>query len=554
MGIPAQAKSLLRGNIHQSAASPELKKLFPFQVLHDLYTTESPEWGEGEKMKKYNPWLLAFLAALFFSIYTFFVGFTNSILGSHDFRQTQTAISVRALLQGGPWLAYETPVLGPPWSIPFEFPLYQWITAILVRAAEIPIEQAGRLTSILFFLGTLPQLFLILRNLNIPRRGRFIFLSLFLTSPLYLFWSRTIMIESTALFLSVAFLACVTECCHEQSKKKLGIVLAIVFGSLAAAVKITTFATFFLASGLYVICHQYRMKTLKNLPAHWLLVFGLPILGLVSWTHFADGLKAMNPLAEHFITSKALFKWNFGTTDQRISPDLWFGVIFGRAMSDAVFSPLAFFASAFAVFIASKRWRSLFLTLFGLYLFAFICFTNLHWVHNYYAYANAIFLVLAIGLGIMSLISSPNNGIRVLGFMLFAFQVVGNIYEYKTGFLDPLQKINIPMDESLIEAVSKHSSPDDVFVIYGDDWSSVIPYMIQRKCIMDREFQPVTSPKIQRSLSNLKELRRKLGGVLVCLGAKKHISRLEENIRKLGFNPKATSFQDELCLLYTSPL
>jgi hypothetical protein len=41
-------------------------------------------------------------------------------------------------------LAYETPVWGYPWSIPMEFPIYQWIVA-LFGLIGIPIETAGRL-------------------------------------------------------------------------------------------------------------------------------------------------------------------------------------------------------------------------------------------------------------------------------------------------------------------------------------------------------------------------------------------------------------------------
>jgi len=44
------------------------------------------------------------------------------LLGMHSFRQTYTAITAYWLMQGSPWFHYETPVLGAPWSIPYEFP------------------------------------------------------------------------------------------------------------------------------------------------------------------------------------------------------------------------------------------------------------------------------------------------------------------------------------------------------------------------------------------------------------------------------------------------
>ena len=64
-----------------------------------------------------------FLASLVFLAIALLKGWHGTIRDLHAFRQTQTAITVTYLLKVGPWLAYQTPVLGPPWAIPFEFPL-----------------------------------------------------------------------------------------------------------------------------------------------------------------------------------------------------------------------------------------------------------------------------------------------------------------------------------------------------------------------------------------------------------------------------------------------
>lgn len=63
------------------------------------------------------------------------------------FRQTQTALSIDWLLRGGPWLDYVTPVLGAPWSIPFEFPFYQWLAALLSSITGMSADNSGRLVS-----------------------------------------------------------------------------------------------------------------------------------------------------------------------------------------------------------------------------------------------------------------------------------------------------------------------------------------------------------------------------------------------------------------------
>jgi hypothetical protein len=97
---------------------------------------------------------IIFLASLAFMVFSLFKGWHGGIIDLHSFRQTQTAIAVTSLLKGGPWLAYETPVLGPPWSIPMDFPLYQWLVALTAKTGILPVEQSGRLISILMFLVT----------------------------------------------------------------------------------------------------------------------------------------------------------------------------------------------------------------------------------------------------------------------------------------------------------------------------------------------------------------------------------------------------------------
>src|SRR5262249_20433758 len=80
------------------------------------------------------------LCALY-SLDTLTIGWNNPITDYHAFRQTQTAISAYYMVGRPPSLAYETPVLGPPWSIPFEFPLYQWVVAGLVTVLKTPLDQ-----------------------------------------------------------------------------------------------------------------------------------------------------------------------------------------------------------------------------------------------------------------------------------------------------------------------------------------------------------------------------------------------------------------------------
>src|ERR1700733_12178228 len=93
--------------------------------------------------------------ALVFGIAVLGRRWNDPLLGMHSFRQTQTAITAYWILRGSPWFAYHTPVLGAPWSIPYEFPMYQLVVAAVVKLTGLQLDPAGRLVSYLFLLATI---------------------------------------------------------------------------------------------------------------------------------------------------------------------------------------------------------------------------------------------------------------------------------------------------------------------------------------------------------------------------------------------------------------
>lgn len=83
-------------------------------------------------LKKLKPFIIFLLfIAISLSIRGMMYDFSKPILDMFSFRQTQTAISVLWMIKEGHYLNYQTPVLGFPWSIPFEFPLYQWMVLFI---------------------------------------------------------------------------------------------------------------------------------------------------------------------------------------------------------------------------------------------------------------------------------------------------------------------------------------------------------------------------------------------------------------------------------------
>ena len=73
-----------------------------------------------------------FYFSLLVITFIFYISFNilalnDPIVVQHGFRQTHNALISYYLIQNGFSFAYETPNWGEPWSVPHEFPIYQWI-------------------------------------------------------------------------------------------------------------------------------------------------------------------------------------------------------------------------------------------------------------------------------------------------------------------------------------------------------------------------------------------------------------------------------------------
>ena len=138
------------------------------------------------------------------------VGWHHGILDVHAWRQSHTAISVYEMVaRHGPFWAYRTPIFGPPWQWPLEFPLYQWLVAQTTMLGSIDLDRAGRAISVAFYVAMFVPGWLVLELFDIAPKHRPVVFAMVWASALYIFWSRTFMIESTALCLAVAYLALV---------------------------------------------------------------------------------------------------------------------------------------------------------------------------------------------------------------------------------------------------------------------------------------------------------------------------------------------------------
>lgn len=420
-----------------------------------------------------------------------------------EFRQTQTAISSYFIQAENNFsLAYPTPVLGKPWSVPMEFPLYQWGVVWLSNATGWSLVISARVISALSFYGALPAIFLLLGRFRMPSSRRLLVLGAVLSSPLYIFYSRAFLVEALALAFSVWFLAAFVETMHRRSG--LWLIATMVAGAGGALVKITTFIVWCLPAVLYGIhllrsdirASAYR-RTLATVA--WGLACAGPALAVAWWwVRVSDGIKQLNPAGADLVSSR-LSAYNFGHWSDRLSIDVW-GQLF-RQWSNGV---LPLWLAGVVLLLAGVFLRSnrrLPLLALGLFLSAQLIFPRLYSIHDYYFYAAGIGVLVAAGSVLAGLLDSKLP--RLLVWVAWLVLLIGNLNQYRTGYYQ-LQKEPAVGGTGLTDAIRNTSPRESVLIIMGDDWSSIIPYYAQRRALMIRHDLEHNGPYIERAFDDLR--------------------------------------------------
>jgi hypothetical protein len=514
--------------------------------------TELPPTPELQTPQSSDPasprWLFWTLLALFacsliYYLWATSVGIDNTLYSDrHQFRQTQTALGCFYMLKDGLTLKYQTPVLGPPWSLPFEFPLYQWAVVGAVKLFHASLDPAGRAVSIAFFLFTLIPCYLVLPALGVRREHRLLFPILLLVSPFYVFWSRTFMMETTVLFFSSAYAACfILYVWKRQREVPIAKVahwaaLAVIFGALGAMVKINAFMSFGLATVIYLARGWFVWPLPKpNWAAVWrpigllAITGGIPLAAGIGWTRYADSIKAQHPISSltQISTLPTQRTWNFGTwtkTSPEIAAKLdlstW-GRILGNAGS-LIHYDAALWAGCVAIAIVTRRrWKQV-AACVVLYLSAPVAFTNVHWVHDYYQCANGVFLLMAVGFCILGLFelprpAAPRAAAAGAGLAALLVAVTAAVIGYAQIYY-PLQAHNQTGMKDVANLISSNCDPDAVVVYVGFDWDPTLPYYTQRRALMIPDWPELTESAVHKAINNL--VGYKIGGLFVARPAR----------------------------------
>ena len=408
-------------------------------------------------------------------------------LDVHSFRQTQTALTAYWFIQGGFKLAYETPVVGPEWSIPFEFPIYQFLVATASKLLGAPLDFVGRIISYIFLVLCLIPARSITRSLQLPASVFYIFAAVLFSTPVYVYWGRTFMIETTALFFAVAAIKYFIEILIDRfSYRSVG--LYFVFITLSILQKATTgLPVLAILSLLFVVADVRKSGSLtrfvfSNRLFLGVIYFAIPLAIGIVWTLYTDHIKSLNQMGVQ-LTSSALSPWNWGSIEQRFSSDLYVKVLWNRILLTNLAGIFGAALLLLALFSKLGHGRKLIVvTSILLGVLPLFLFTNLHIVHDYYQSANLIFLVYAVAVALGGILV-PALGAKVLVPSLVLI-LTSNYIALAGGYL-PRAKTVFTKGNSRVYAIGeilKRELPQEgQFVAFGNNWSSTLAYIAQRK-------------------------------------------------------------------------
>jgi hypothetical protein len=403
------------------------------------------------------------------------------LLEAHIFRQTQTAYTALIFHEEGiDLLAPQVPVLGPPWVLPFEFPLFQ-AGASLLMDLGLGSDVAMRTLGLATFLLTGALLFGFLRHV-VDDLTAIISLVAFLFSPFGLLWGRTSMIEYLATAGGVGFLWAGVAWADRTSRA--AFIPALAAGSIGVLTKIAT-------GGFYLLPMLFYRGRRRRPTGELILLAALVVVPLAigfAWTYHADRLKvATDATASLAVGGGSMRAFNFGMIADRADLGQWGAVLRTLTITlTGLLLPLWIALGAVAAWSHSERW----------FLIAFLAFCivapivtlmPLYVLHDYYLAAVSPAVATLVGLGAGWLVRHRRGRIvRAVAVMagvgwLMSVLLTG-------GYWGRAYRPVVDRERTLEAAayIESRTTPDEWVVLRGRDWDPSVFYYARRRGFMVR--------------------------------------------------------------------
>lgn len=477
----------------------------------------------------------------------------------HQYRQAQTAITAFYLPLEGFKFNYSTPIMGFPWSVPLEFPLYQWLTVLVQKITGGNLIVSGKMINILGHVINNILIIEIFRRYKLDRIMLFSGLIFYNLFPFYLVFDTVFLVDSftlTLCFTTIYFLSKF----FQTEKKLFNAMMFFLFAFLTGLSKSTIFIGVLFPISAVLLIQQiwnhgfntrlfnFRMASSRNIFIPGILLV-TAIATMYFWVVYTDGIKMQNPLSAQW-TSANTRTWNFGTLQQRFFLANWKQYFTYSMLEHPVFYLL--FAGGLTAFIfysdrKEKLWA---LCLFLFFFTPLLLFFNLFLIHTYYSIANMIFVYFILGLIVSVLIRQKVFIVRTVGIGLgIIFLLFGTYRSY--AFRNQIQKNEgEPGPYGQLYKLDFKPGPDDIIVKLQESRDPYLQYYFKCKGINLNKAEYEKYGKKDR----LKQLSGGLRIRMVCIvdeqkleqlpgeysqilpSIVKHISILDESETNLNYN------------------
>ena len=422
-------------------------------------------------------------------------------------RQTFTTLPVQTWLQigGVDMIHYQIPILGEPWRIPYEFPIYQvsgYFTFKILLGLGVTqnLDVAMRITSIAWFYLSAFFFYIFLKKIFYDKEDRTFLacsaLAFYLFLPFSVLFSRVVLIDVCAMCFGIIysyyFYLLMTE--GFSHFKFLKLIVTIMIGIMGYLTKVTSMipVTIFLACiGLRYLYIEGRLKwnwivQKESLLYYFKLILAtlIPVVPGVIWIKYADLVKTNAGLS--VLTSEGLRDFNFGTWEQKT--DLKnYGVILVRL--NEVFPIIIFLVLIMLLLYlksdSGKREFMIISSCIAIMGTIFVIF-NLFYCHTYYFIAIFPFLCIILGISVTKIKefvqAIPFN--KVLKICIIMACTVVTISMSVIELKDEFEGSEGSRHHLYIgRAVKSLTSKEDIFILFNWGWDSTIPYYAERKAI-----------------------------------------------------------------------
>ncbi len=491
--------------------------------------------------------IVLFIAALVAHFHFATMNWQYRFMLGHEFRQTQTALIAHYIdVENNFSPDYSVPLLGKPWVLPLEFPLYEWGVVGLSRATGWPQFQAARTISLACFYLTLPALFLLLGQLGLSRPRRLFVLACALACPVYLFYSRAVLVDPMALMVSVWFLAAFTRMLAPPTGDNVPsatrwawLAVVVLCGTAGGLIKSLVWFVWVIpamAYGAWRLWQDWHRGGLR--PALRTCLWGLgsvviPFAVAFWWAHYTDAIKAAHPSAYVF-TSANLAVGNYGTFSlaAHISSETWRNLL--TCWQQSLLPPWLFALFILPGIAFLPAWRARIAGAAALFLAAQMSIPLAYALQDYYFYAANLFAVAAVAfvfLGLLDRLPFPISASLLL-LPLIAFYST-----YRATYF-PWAQVKSLGGSGLTEAIKAYTPPGSVIVVAGADWSAIIPYYTERKALMIRRGLESDSTYLDRAFADLAD--EDVSALIICPEQRGNSALVQRAAKAFNLDPTPT--------------